>query len=679
MTDRLEFIITAKDDFSKTFGKLSSSLPSIKTLAIGASAGLAAIGAASVAVAGTATAVFALTKQTAETYDKIQKLSDQLGVGTAFLSKMQVASNFSGIAIETMEKSVQKLQIGLGEAYRGIGTAKDAFNALGVSIFTASGQVKTAEQIMPELASGLHNVANASERAELASKLFGQRGVEMLQMFTGGADGLKKMSDEAERFGVVVSAKAAANAALFNDAIYRNQLAITGLKNAIAEQAMPYITGLANRFAFFVADNRDKILSFGADFIKAMGWIAEKGAYAVAVLVDSWRAFKIILETDKIIVSQFAELFLQGVDLMVTKMQGFLEVINVGGVFDGAISKVQSFTQINQQAIGYLQQTADTAWNNISALANEKLAVSRVTEFADSVRATLAQIRSEGDAGEISGPSFGMNDEAVQNSLANIQTVTDAQKAAYAQLLDAHDQYYLSEEERLIQWYETQAELYTGFEEAKAVLDEVYAAKRVELAEREEIEKENIKQRMDAARLKALAEREKAANAIQQVFGIQGFNLAKAINIKETTAETYAAAIGAFRALAPIPYIGPVLGAAAFAATMALGLGQVAKIQGLSVGGAAHGGLTNVPEEQTYLLNRGERVLSPRQNKDLTEFMDDGSQAQSPRIENFIVNIEVMPNATNPSALLAMDRQTWIDIVEDKIIPAFRTIETAGF
>ncbi len=49
----------------------------------------------------------------------------------------------------------------------------------------------------------------------------------------------------------------------------------------------------------------------------------------------------------------------------------------------------------------------------------------------------------------------------------------------------------------------------------------------------------------------------------------------------------------------------------------------VALAEGLAIaGGAAHGGLGYVPSEQTYLLDRGERVLSPRQNEDLTEFLD---------------------------------------------------------
>ena len=56
----------------------------------------------------------------------------------------------------------------------------------------------------------------------------------------------------------------------------------------------------------------------------------------------------------------------------------------------------------------------------------------------------------------------------------------------------------------------------------------------------------------------------------------------------------------------------------------------------------AHSGIDNIPQEGTWLLDKGERVLSPRQNKDLTSYLDGknsqlGSQAtQQPNIR--IVN-----------------------------------------
>ena len=257
MSERLEIIIAGKDQFSGVFGKLKNALPSIKTLAVGAGA----------AFAGAATSLAIMTKNTAEAYDKVQKFSDQLGVSTEFLSGMEHAADLSGVKIETMNKSVQMLQVRIGEASRGIGQGKDALDALGVSLTDANGRLKTAEQIMPELAEGFRNMANATERAEAASKIFGQRGMAMLQMFKDGKVGLAAMTEEAEKFGLVISAKAGKNAAEFNDSLTRVTGSIRGLKNHIAEQLMPTITGLANHFADFVADNRSRILEFAKTFI----------------------------------------------------------------------------------------------------------------------------------------------------------------------------------------------------------------------------------------------------------------------------------------------------------------------------------------------------------------------------------------------------------------------------
>jgi len=53
------------------------------------------------------------------------------------------------------------------------------------------------------------------------------------------------------------------------------------------------------------------------------------------------------------------------------------------------------------------------------------------------------------------------------------------------------------------------------------------------------------------------------------------------------------------------------------------------------VAGIAHGGLTNVPEEATYLLQRDERVLSPNQNKDFTNFINKGAAQGNITINNY--------------------------------------------
>lgn len=59
----------------------------------------------------------------------------------------------------------------------------------------------------------------------------------------------------------------------------------------------------------------------------------------------------------------------------------------------------------------------------------------------------------------------------------------------------------------------------------------------------------------------------------------------------------------------------------AIAQATAIGTQAIATIKGVNVAGVAHGGLTNVPSESTFMLDKGERVLSPNQNRDLTNFL----------------------------------------------------------
>ncbi len=111
----------------------------------------------------------------------------------------------------------------------------------------------------------------------------------------------------------------------------------------------------------------------------------------------------------------------------------------------------------------------------------------------------------------------------------------------------------------------------------------------------------------------------KAAFAMEKAFAVQ-----KALmNIEETYSNT-------FNAVSAIPLVGPYLAMPMAIAASAMQIASAANIQGMaapSVSGIAHGGLDYVPKESTYLLDKGERVLSPNQNSDLTKFMQGGDKS----------------------------------------------------
>ncbi|MCY6988442.1 hypothetical protein OYB56_10405 [Acinetobacter baumannii] len=95
----------------------------------------------------------------------------------------------------------------------------------------------------------------------------------------------------------------------------------------------------------------------------------------------------------------------------------------------------------------------------------------------------------------------------------------------------------------------------------------------------------------------------------------KAFAVAQAImNAPQTYSNVYTSA-----SLIPMigPYIAPVLAGAAVAVQVA----QAAQIKSVNLTGMAHNGIDNVPAEGTWLLDGGERVLNPNQNKDLTNYL----------------------------------------------------------
>lgn len=155
--------------------------------------------------------------------------------------------------------------------------------------------------------------------------------------------------------------------------------------------------------------------------------------------------------------------------------------------------------------------------------------------------------------------------------------------------------------------------------------------------------------------------------AASQGGAMAGF--AKTLAVGEALLSAY---LAANRALAGLPY---PFNLAAAALVLAQGLANVQKIREVNV---AHGGLENVPEDATFLLRQGERVLSPSQNRDLTGFLRQPRAAVEGglRVEN--LTIHVLENATAGEALLTMDAADLRRVVAEKFLPALDDLARLG-
>ena len=186
-------------------------------------------------------------KQFTTAGDALDKMSSRVGASVEFLSALSHAAQIGGTDISAMEVGIRRLQRTAFDAQRGLSTATDAFDALGISVVGADGQLKSTEDLFMESATALSRLTNNTQKAALATVIFGRAGTQLLPMLKDGADGMVAVMEEAHRLGLVMSTEDATAAAELTDAWTRLtssfKMAVIRIGGALA----PSLTELADR------------------------------------------------------------------------------------------------------------------------------------------------------------------------------------------------------------------------------------------------------------------------------------------------------------------------------------------------------------------------------------------------------------------------------------------------
>lgn len=115
--------------------------------------------------------------------------------------------------------------------------------------------------------------------------------------------------------------------------------------------------------------------------------------------------------------------------------------------------------------------------------------------------------------------------------------------------------------------------------------------------------------------------------AVQLMVGKSTQSMAGMGMVANAQAMSFQAQLAAYASTAAIPIEGPLLApAAAMTAAMATAP-MVAGVASTALMGMAHDGIDSIPREGTWLLDGGERVLNPNQNRDLTQYLRNANDA----------------------------------------------------
>lgn len=225
-----------EDQFAKSKPKLEAFAAGAKnvqekTAKLSAAAGVAAAG------------MVAMAAKAASSADDLLTLSNVTGFSVEELQKLQYASSFVDVSMETMTGSITKLT-------KGMASGSDAFDKLGISITDADGNMRDATDVWYEAIEALGGIQNETERDQVSMELFGKSAMEMAGIVDDGGEALKQLGEEAEATGNILSGDAVADAVAFNDQIdelkAKSEQAFLAAGAALADTLVPALETLVD-------------------------------------------------------------------------------------------------------------------------------------------------------------------------------------------------------------------------------------------------------------------------------------------------------------------------------------------------------------------------------------------------------------------------------------------------
>ncbi|MDF4639335.1 hypothetical protein P3489_06010 [Vibrio parahaemolyticus] len=640
-----------------------------KTMSIAAKA----TAGAAVAAAGSLALVY---NQQAALIDQTAKFADRIGISTEALTQFRHASELTGVGSKNLDMSLQRMTRRIAEAATGSGEAAPALKQLGLDA-QALGQM-TPDQQLYTLADAFTQVESQSERVRLAFKLFDSEGVGMVNMLAGGSDGLRTMADEADRLGITLSRIDAAKVEMANDAMYKVGVTTTALKQEITTQLAPIVAALAEEFLAYSQQfgGMNSMIAEGIhSTVSGIGFMADS-LRGVQLIIDgmtvAWDGFKLgFMVASQTITTGLHELSQFLFKVIISPLQGVLDL--AGNFSDEAANMAASLRQFSNMPPPQLFDAAtvnqakldlnQSLWE-LRDLASQPLPSEGIESWYQNTKARFEQLAKDyagsinyntPDATPLPSADGDKEDPAVtafKNATDQLETEWQRRLAINA----AGDQADFARESfayddrmaRLSEQFQAAYEAAANNQAMQQQLEDQYFASRELLWQQHQnniadIEKKSAKAR-HAAQIVQLRNYSDLFGNMADVAGAFAgkqsgifkamFAASKAFSIAESIIKIQQGIANA----AALPFPANIGAMATVASTTA---GIVSTIKGTNLQGMAHNGISSVPNEGTWLLDKGERVYTNDSAKQLDQMysavMAGKSGQSSPA--NVVVNL----------------------------------------
>lgn len=210
--------------------------------------GSIAAGVAFGGIAALAGGLGLLILKTAATADELVALSDKTGISVERLQELKYIGDQTGTSLESVTGAMARLVRSMDSADKATSPTAEAFKKLGINVKDANGNMLDSQTVFDQVIDALGKIENPTERDAIAMALFGRSAQELNPLIKAGSKNLRQMSEDARKFGVVLSKEAIQAAADFNDKLGSLKMGIAGASQRITSAFIPILNQLIGKY-----------------------------------------------------------------------------------------------------------------------------------------------------------------------------------------------------------------------------------------------------------------------------------------------------------------------------------------------------------------------------------------------------------------------------------------------
>jgi hypothetical protein len=579
-------------------------------------------------------ALAALTVKTMKATDALGKTADKLGVMPEKLQAIQRAAQLTGVGVDTANMALQRMVRRVQEAAMGTGEAKGALADLGLE---AKELAKlSADEQFKRIADAMGNVSESGEKVRLAMKLFDSEGVALVNTLALGSKGLEEIEDDMDALGISMTRFNISKIEQANDAFLKASQNTQSFAQSFAVALAPAIKAASDKFTEFARD----MGGFDVLALRVFGGVMK----GVGVLANGFHGIKIIFQGVVAAVLIGASKLLSGVSSVTNaliKMKNTLAGTpdDVEGLtsklqaMEASLGSMKELNFIDPQAVAGMEGEIEKVREQLRLTVEQGQDPSGLEKFVEATRlaaenaqtalqeTVLSPIPSEAIEALIAQTRAKMDEIALAAAEASVAKTDPALPAE-----GEGDEEKAAKELTLMETlFQNKFSIKEFWKNSELEQQSMHEQQMLDMSTRHQDDMTKVTDAGEKARLKKKQLTEKTALKTKQQTEAQekkstaaffknglgelaknsraAFSIQKAMDISAAVTNTYAAAMGAYKSLASIPYVGPALGAAAAAAAVGFGAMQVKAIKarkfsgggGVSTGGAPSAASTAAP------------------------------------------------------------------------------------